>query len=154
MAKRMRAHRVAVTEPCPVAGEAPDYADAFEISKSRTDRRSAEQWARDAFGKLDESVLRSGMLAHRHLLGFQLGPPASSRHIFGWTIATSRPELLHLEARGERMIGHMVWRIERERLVMSTFVHYQKRKMAALVWAFAQHIHRNAVPDLLGRAAH
>jgi len=153
MAKRMRAHRITVTEPCPVAGETPDYADAFEISRGKTDTRTAEQWAREAFGKLSESARRSGMLAHRHVLGFELGPWSSPQHLFGWSIVSSKPERLHLQARGARMVGHMVWRIDGERFVMSTFVHYKKRTQAALIWAFAQRIHHNAVPDLLGRAA-
>jgi hypothetical protein len=142
-----------VTEHPPFADTRPDYADAFEIGRSKSDKRSAEKWARDGFAKLRLSSRRSGMFAHRHLLGFRLGPWTSPDHIFGWRIVTSQPNVLHLEARGDLMDGHMIWRVEDERVVMTTFVRYKKRQMAALVWRIAGPIHRSSVPGLLWLAA-
>jgi hypothetical protein len=93
------------------------------------------------------------MLAHRYLLGFSLGPWSSPGHIFGWKVASSQPEVLHLEAKGSVMDGHMIWRLSESRLVMTTFVKYKKPRLAAAIWSFAGNIHRAGVPGLLKCAA-
>jgi hypothetical protein len=150
---RKRAHRVVVSEMPPSTVASPDYADAFEVTRNPTDRRSAEQWARDGFERLPVTIRRSGLLAHRWILGFPLGPWVSSNHVFGWQIVTSEPESLHLEARSTLLSGHMVWRLHRERLVMTTFLQYEMRRMAPVVWAVIGNIHRGATPYLLELAA-
>jgi len=146
---RKRPHRIAVSEDPSSVGASPDYADAFEISRAPTDLRSAEQWARDGFDGLPGAIRRSGLLIHRWILGFHLGPWASSEHVFGWRIASSEPELLHLEARSTLLNGHMVWRLHPGRLVMTTFLRYEMRRTAPLVWAVIGNIHRGAAPHLL-----
>lgn len=151
---RTRAHRVAVSETPPSTVASLDYADAFEVTRSPTDRRSAEQWARDGFERLPVSARRSGLLAHRWILGFSLGPWTSSSHVFGWRIVTSEPELLHLEAQSTLLSGHMVWRLHRERLVMTTFLQYEMRKTASAIWAVIGNVHRGSAPHLLQLAAH
>jgi hypothetical protein len=148
-----RAHRVAVAEEPPSPGALPDYADAFEVARGPTDRRSAEQWARDGFERLPVTTRRSVLLVHRWILGFRLGPWASPNHIFGWRIVTSEPELLHLEARSTLLSGHMVWRLHHEQLVMTTFLQYKMSRTAPVVWAVIGSIHRGGAPYLLGLAA-
>jgi hypothetical protein len=144
---------IAVTEAYPTVGEIPDYADAFEVCKTPSDQRRAEQWARDGFGGLSPASRWSGMLAHRYLLGFSLGPWSSPSHIFGWRIASSQPEMLHLEAKGSVMEAHMIWRLSKSGLTMTTFVKYKKPDLAAAIWSFAGNIHRSGVPNLLKYAA-
>jgi hypothetical protein len=148
-----RGHRVVVSETPPSTVASPDYADAFEVTRSPTDRRSAEQWARDGFERLPATIRRSGLLIHRWILGFRLGPWVSSSHVFGWRIVTSEPELLHLEARSTLLSGHMVWRLYHERLVMTTFLQYEMRKTAPVVWAVIGNIHRGSAPYLLKLSA-
>jgi hypothetical protein len=150
---RERAHRVKVSETPPSTLTSRDYADAFEVTRSPTDRRPAEQWARDGFQGMPVMTRRAGLLTHRWILGFQLGPWASPNHIFGWRIVTSEPELLHLEARSTLFNGHMVWRLDHERLVMTTFLRYEKRRAAPAVWAVIGNIHRGGAPHLLDLAA-
>jgi hypothetical protein len=150
---RKRAHRVVVSEEPPSTVASPDYADAFEVTSSPADRRSAEQWARDGFERLPVAILRSGLFIHRWILGFRLGPWISSDHVFGWRIVMSEPELLHLQARSTLLSGHMVWRLDHERLVMTTFIQYEQRKTAPAVWALIGNIHRGAAPYLLELAA-
>jgi hypothetical protein len=142
-----------VAEDPPSPGALPDYADAFEVSRSPTDRRSAEQWARDGFERLPLAARRPALFLHRWVLGFPLGPWSSPEHIFGWAIVTSEPELLHLEARSALLNGHMVWRLHHERLVMTTFLQYKKRRTASAVWAILGNIHRGGAPSLLELAA-
>jgi hypothetical protein len=149
---RKRAHRIVVAEKPPFTGASPDYADAFEITRSPTDRRSAEQWARDGFERLPRATRRSALLVHRWILGFSLGPWVSANHVFGWRIVMSEPEFLHLEARSPLLNGHMVWRLHHERLVMTTFLQYKMHRTAP-VWAVIGNIHRGGAPYLLGLAA-
>jgi hypothetical protein len=150
---RDRAHPVAVAEKPPSAVALPDYADAFEVTRRTTDRRSAERWARDGFERLPVAARRSGLLAHRWILGFRLGPWVSPNHVFGWEIAASEPELLHLEARSKLLSGHMVWRLHDTRLVMTTFLRYEMHRTASVVWAALGNVHRGAAPHLLELAA-
>lgn len=148
-----RGRPTAVTECAPFEDGGPDYADAFEIGRNESDRRHAERWARDGFGNLPWASRRSGMLAHRRLLGFRLGPWSSPDHVFGWRIVMSQPDVLHLEASGSIIDGHMIWRVQDDRVVMTTFVRFRKRGLSTLVWAVAGSIHRNSVPGLLSLAA-
>jgi len=148
-----RAHRVTVSEAPPSTLVAPDYADAFEVTSDPTDRRSAEQWARDGFERLPLSARHSVLLIHRWILRFPLGPWASPDHVFGWRIVTSEPELLHLEARSTLLNGHMVWRLHEERLEMTTFLQFEMRRRASAVWAVIGNIHRGGANYLLELAA-
>lgn len=150
---RGRAHRVAVTEKPPAAIASPDYADAFEVARRPTDRRSAERWARDGFERLPVAVRRSGLLVHRWVLGFRLGPWTSDEHVFGWRIAASEPELLHLQARSPLLDGHMVWRLHGTRLAMTTFLWFGAHRTASMVWAAVGNVHRGGAPHLLDLAA-
>jgi hypothetical protein len=93
------------------------------------------------------------LLVHRWILGFRLGPWASPDHIFGWKIATSEPELLHLEARSKLLSGHMVWRLHDTRLVMTTFLRYEMQRTGSVVWAALGNVHRGGAPHLLALAA-
>jgi hypothetical protein len=148
-----RARRVVVFEQPPSTVASPDYADAFEVARNPTDQRSAEQWARDGFERLPVTIRRSLLLIHRWILGFRLGPWASPSHVIGWRIVTSEPELLHLEARSRLLNGHMVWRLDHERLVMTTFLQYERRRTASMVWAVLGNIHRGGAPYLFKLAA-
>jgi hypothetical protein len=142
-----------VSETPPSTVTSPDYADAFEVTRTPTDQRSAEQWARDGFEALPVTTRRPLLLIHRWILGFSLGPWASPEHVLGWRIVTSEPELLHLEARSPLLSGHMVWRLHPERLVMTTFLQYEMRRSASVVWAVIGNIHRGGGPYLLNLAA-
>lgn len=150
---RKQARRIAVSETPPSTVASPDYADAFEVKRCPTDRRSAEEWARDGSERLPVAIRGSGLFIHRWILGFRLGLWSSSDHVFGWRIVTSEPELLHLEARSTLLRGHMVWRLHHERLVMTTFLHYEMRRTAPVAWAVIGNIHRGAALYLLKLAA-
>jgi hypothetical protein len=149
----VRAHRVAVDEEAPQAVAPPNYADAFEVASNPTDPRSAEEWARDGFDRLPLRARQSALLAHRWILGFHLGPWVSPGHIFGWPIVISEPEQLHLEARSHLFRGRMVWRLHGERLVMTTFLRYERHQTAAAVWCVLGNVHRAGAPGLLQLAA-
>jgi hypothetical protein len=150
---RRRAHRVVPTETLSPLVASADYVDAFEVARNPTDRRSAEQWARDGFGSLPEATRRPLLLTHRWILGFRLGPWSSSDHILGWRIMTSEPELLHLEARSYLFRGHMLWRLHPDRLTMTTLLDYEVPGVAPAIWGVVGNVHRNGSPYLLSLAA-
>ena len=131
---------------------AVDYADAFEIARSPDDHRTPEQWARAGMDDLSFPGQPFGRLAHRFLLGFRLGPAASPDHVFGWPIASSTADQLHLRATGSLMTGHMVWQLQPDRLVWTTSLEFHN-PAAAGVWAVLGNVHRSAVPGVLVRAS-
>ena len=47
----------------------------------------------------------------------------------------------------------MVWRLHRERLVMTTFLQYETPRTASAVWAVLGNVHRGGAPYLLKLAA-
>jgi hypothetical protein len=153
MPARKRERRVAVTESPPPGVAPPDYADAFEVARRPADARSAENWAHDGFGRLPIATREAGLLAHRLLLGFRLGPWGSPDHIFGWKVVTSEPDLLHLEARSSWLTGHMLWRLHDTRLEMTTFIRYEMLRTGRLVWGALGNVHRASAPGLLRLAA-
>lgn len=148
-----RGHRVPVTEELPLGVFSPDYADAFEVARSPTDHRSAERWARDGFERLPREARRSALLIHRWIFGFRLGPWASPDHVFGWKIAMSDPDFLHLEARSRLLSGDMVWRLHDTRLVMTTFLRYEMQRTGSVIWGALGNVHRGGAPHLLSLAA-
>ena len=150
---RKRGRRVAVTESPPAGIAPPDYSDAFEVPRRAADPRTAEGWARDGFDQLPVVTRRGGLLAHRLLLGFRLGPWSSPEHIFGWKVVSSEPDLLHLEARSKWLDGHMVWRLDDTHLTMTTFVRYEMLRTGLLVWGALGNVHRASAPCLLKLAS-
>lgn len=151
--QRRSARRTRPSEEPPPGCASPDYADAFEVRRDPADLRSAEEWARDGFGRLPPATRRPLLLTHRWILGFALGPWDSPHHILGWRIVRSEPERLQLSAESRLLRGEMVWRLLDERLVMTTFLRYERRRRAAAVWAVIGNVHRVGAPYLLGLAA-
>jgi hypothetical protein len=130
----------------------PDRISAFEITRPAGDARSAEQWARAAWEN-GPRALSSFILAGWIIgLGFRLGPRPSPDHVQGWTIVTSTPDTIVLEAKSRFMISHNVVQVEGSRVLWTTFVRYEKRS-ARLLWSLAAPVHHRTLPYLLGRAA-
>ncbi len=62
-------------------------------------------------------------------------------------------ELVHFEARSPLVIGHLVGRKDDEGVVVTTFIQYEKRMTATLVWAILAPLHRRLARYLLQHAA-
>ena len=52
------------------------------------------------------------------------------------------------------MHGDMIWRLQGDRMVLTTFVSFGQPLLGRLTWAWAGGVHRSNVPLLLSRAAH
>jgi hypothetical protein len=130
-----------------------DYADAFEVTVDRTDARTAEEIVRTGLSRVAPTRFSALLLAHRHVLGFRLGPASSPDHVMGWRLVTSEPDLCRLEADGPMMAGTMIARrVDPVTARLTTFVRY-RNPVAKIIWAVCGPIHRRAAPQLMELSA-
>jgi hypothetical protein len=147
----VRARRVAVADGAGTIS-APHYASAFEVVVPEGDDRSAERWARDTFEGAPKAMQWFVLVGWRFFLGFRLGPRPSPDHVQGWKIVAAEPDELVLEVRSSLATAQKVVRVQGSRVVMTTFVHYE-RPMGRVVWSSVAPIHHRTEPYLLGHAA-
>ena len=129
-----------------------DYADAFLVDVADPRARTGEQWARAIVGGAP-SALRARLWLAWTALGLRLGPPWSDRHVLGWEVRRSTPDLALLGARSRiGMPAELLVRREGETLLFATFV--QKRNpLARAAWASIDSVHRPVVRHVLREAA-
>ncbi len=148
--ERPSARRCEVTEsPAPPS----DYADAFEVTVDATDTRTAEEVVRTGLSRVAPARFSALLMAHRHLLGFRLGPASSPDHVMGWRVVTSEPDVCRLEADGPVMAGTMVARrVDPVTARLTTFVRY-RHPAARIIWTLLGPVHRRAAPQLMDLSA-
>jgi hypothetical protein len=131
----------------------PHYAAAWEVAIADRDARSAEQWARATFEHAPRA-LRAFIVAGWTVgLGLRLGPRPSPDHVLGWKSVTAAPDLIILSVQSGLLgTAHIVFQVEGSRVVLASFVRYEKR-WARPIWSAVQPVHHRIVPYLLGRAA-
>jgi hypothetical protein len=131
----------------------PHYAAAWEVTIADGDARSAEQWARATFEDGPQALRAFIVAGWTGGLGFRLGPRPSPDHVLGWRIVTAAPDLIILSVQSALLgAAHIVLQVESSRVVLASFVRYEKR-MARPIWSAVQPVHHRIVPYLLGRAA-
>lgn len=148
----IRAHRVAATLETQATDNPPDYKDAFEVSISKMDTRTPEQWSRAVFESATRPARWFLLLGWRWVLGLRLGPRPSSDHVLGWRIVSTEPDVIRLELHSTLMTAQLILRVASSAAVLTTHVYYTRR-LARPLWASVGLIHRQMVPYLLGRAA-
>lgn len=137
-----------------VGAERPDYADSFEIRLPEPDDRTAEQWVRSGLENAPSVVRRTIRIAHRHVLGFRLGPHPSAGHVLGWRIARADDDLVRLETSSALMRAAIVGRrLDPCSTRLTTLLFYERPGFARLIWAVVGPVHRRIAPLLLARAA-
>lgn len=130
----------------------PSYTYACELIVPAGDGRCAEQWARAVFEGAPRPLRWFVVAGWIVGLGLRLGPRPSLSHVLGWEILSCTPELIVLGAESFALSSRLVVRVEDSRVVHATFVHYQRR-LARILWAAAEPIHRRVIPYLLGYAS-
>jgi hypothetical protein len=134
--------------------EGCDYADAFEVSLSEPDMRTAEELFRAGIEGAPRWLRMVVLTAHRHVLRFQLAPLGTPDHVLGWKILTAEPEVIRLRATGPLLHGTLVARrIAPSGAVLETFVTYRRPVLARIIWTAVAPVHRAVAPYLLERAA-
>jgi hypothetical protein len=149
-----RAHRVGLPEEIRATEilADSDYTFACEVGVAPTDGRSAEQWVRDVFEGAPLALRHFVVLGWIVALGVRLGPRPSSHHVLGWRIAHSTEETIVLEAPFRFGKACNVLRVESSRVVLVTFVRYEK-PLARAVWSIAAVFHERVIPYLMSHAA-
>jgi len=114
--------------------------------------RGAEGWARATLEGASAAMrrqLRWGWTA----LGLRLGPAESGRHVLGWEVRRSDPDLALLGL-GSRIGMPAELLVERrgDRLLFATLVQ-RRTPLARVMWLGVGPRHRQIVPALLARAA-
>jgi hypothetical protein len=123
-----------------VADETCDYADAFEVSVSTPDTRTAEE------------VVRAGLEGAPGWLGMMV--LIAPNHIMGWEVLSAEHDVMRLRATGSLMEGMLVARrAGPSAAVLETYVTYRRPVLARIVWTAVGPIHRVIAPYLLRRAA-
>ena len=150
------AHGVPVPaqEPLVPAGTA-GYADAFEVRVADGDDRTAEAFARSALEDAPWLVRETVWFVHRRVLRLRLAPRSAPDHILGWTIVTSDPDVVQLEAVSP-LLGRGVIvgrRPEPTRAVITTYVFFRRPGIGRAVWALVGPLHRRVAVFLLNHAA-
>ena len=128
-----------------------DYEDAFLVGTGLAQDRTAEQWARE--------ILEGAPVSTRHALtrgwsglGLRLGPAQSDRHVLGWEIRRSDPDVVLLGARGRLgLSGELIFQRSPRGLLYATVVQLDNR-VARGLWAAIESRHLRVVQDLLARA--
>jgi hypothetical protein len=140
----------------PLIGDAPyDYADCFEIQLGASDPRSAEELARCGLDDAPLAVREMIWIVHRYVLQLRLAPRASAGHLRGWTIVTSEPDVVQLEATSP-LLGRAVIvlrRLDSTRATFTTHLFFDQAAQARALWTVIGPLHRRAAPGLLEYAA-
>lgn len=128
-----------------------DYQDAFLAETGLARDRTAEQWAREVLEGAPASTRRA-LSRGWSGLGLRLGPARSDRHVLGWEIRRSDPDVVLLGARGRLgLSGELIFQRSAHALLYATVVQLDNR-VARGLWAAIESRHRRVVQGLLERA--
>ncbi len=121
---------------------------------SQTDTRSAEEMMRAGLQDAPQWLRIVVLIAHRHVLRFELAPLAAPNHVLGWKILTAEHDHIRLRATGPLLHGLLVARrVAPSTAVLETHVSYRRPVMGRIIWTAVAPIHRAVAPYLLRRAA-
>jgi hypothetical protein len=128
-----------------------DYQDAFLVETGLAPDRTAEQWARKVLEGAPASTRRA-LGRGWSGLGLRLGPARSDRHVLGWEIRRSDPDVVLLGACGRLgLSGELIFRRSAHALFYATVVQLENR-VARGLWAAIESRHRRVVQGLLEQA--
>lgn len=149
-----RARRVEIAEETRALDtlEGPNYAVCFQVRPIDAEARTPEQWARTVLEGVPPAVRWYLVFGWRFGLGLRLGPQPSPSHVLGWKIVRSTPDAIILEVQSSLLTAHNVLQVKDTRVLLTTFVRYERRSAAA-VWSVAAPLHQRTVPYLLNHAA-
>jgi hypothetical protein len=128
-----------------------DYEDAFLVETGPAQDRTGEQWARAILEGAPVST-REALLSGWSALGLRLGPTRSDRHVLGWEVRLSTPDVALLGASGRLgLSGELLFERQQQTLLFATVVQLDNPD-ARSMWAGIEPQHRQVVRDLLEQA--
>ena len=126
-----------------------DYVDLFTIETPAATQWSPEKWARAV---LERSPLSRNARLLWRAMGLRLGAPHSPAHVQGWKIAARGDNWIRVETASWYASAEAVCLIEDGRVSISLSLRYDRRWIAAPVWAIIGPGHLRGVPVMLSHA--
>ena len=128
-----------------------DYEDAFLLETGRPRDRTPEEWARFILEGAPAGLRRTLRVAWS-ILGLELGPSGSNRHVFGWELKRNTPDFALLAVR-TRLGGsaELLFQPQEHALLWCTFAQAEGWFGRVFPVVVAP-VHLRAVRDLLVRA--
>jgi uncharacterized protein DUF2867 len=137
-----------------VAGERFDYADAFEVAVGSADARSAQEVFRAGLKGAPRWLRSLVLIAHQHVLRFELAPGGTPNHVMGWEVLSAEHDMMRLRATGPLMEGVLVARrASPSSAALETYVRFRRPVLGRIIWTAVAPVHRAVAPYLLRRAA-
>ncbi len=127
-----------------------DYASAFAIGVG-SQARSSEEWARIVFEDAPMLVRWLVVLGWKAILRLRLGPRGSPEYVLGWKIHSIGCRCITLMVRSPLITAAKVVQVDDSRLVVATFVRFERR-LARAVWSAVAPVHHRIEPLLLSLA--
>ena len=144
--KAARARRVE-----PPAGVA-DYTSSFAVDVPHAHANTPEHWARTTLEGAPRALRWFVLLGWRVVLRLRLAPRGAAGSIMGWRISATTPDTITLEVGSSLVTAHKLLTVEESRVVMTTYVRYE-RTLGRVLWAVIVPIHHRIEPLLLTLAA-
>jgi hypothetical protein len=94
------------------------------------------------------------LIAHRHVLRFELASGGTPNHVMGWEVLSAEHDMMRLRATGPLMEGVLVARrASPSSAALETYVRYRRPVLGRIIWTAVAPVHRAVAPYLLRRAA-
>jgi hypothetical protein len=128
-----------------------EYSYACEVAIPPSEKQTAQSWAREIFEGAPAGVRQFIVAGWIGALGVRLAPRSSPDHVLGWPIAHATDEMIVLEAPFRFGTARNVVLAEPSRVVLTTFVRYEK-PLARATWSGAALLHERIIPYLMNHA--
>jgi hypothetical protein len=129
-----------------------DYVSSFAADIPGADADSPEQWARSTLEGAPRALRWFVIFGWRFLLRLRLEPRRGAPNIAGWAIRTTTPGSIALEVHSGSLTAHKVLQLDPDRVVLTTFVRFD-RLPGRVLWTALAPFHHRIEPLLLTLAA-
>jgi hypothetical protein len=129
-------------------GPGPDYVSSFAADFPTADATSPEQWARSTLEGAPRILRWFVLIGWKAVLRLRLEPRGAAGNIMGWHIRTTTPDAITLEVSSSLVAARKVLKVSENRIILTTFVRYE-RTLGRILWSAIAPIHHRIEPLLL-----
>lgn len=128
-----------------------DYENALLVDIGPAQDRTAEQWARAVLEDAPADTRRA-LTSGWSALGLQLSSTQPDRHVLGWPVRRSTPDLTLLGTSSHLGLeGELLFQRQQHTLLLASFIHLDNDDTRA-VWAGVEDRHPQVMHQLLEQA--